>query len=144
MEERHAGRVAGGEEAAVAQAARWEGSTAVMAGRARAERTANMDCMSATLDVSRLSGWLNALAYCQVGKEEGIRGGRAGLEVGGRGAAAQAACCGGPDSRLSAEGTRGAHPKHLVHGCDAGGVPARYVCIERGHAGEERAHVGDC
>ena len=37
--------------------------------RARAERTLNMDCMSATLDVSRLSGWLNALASCRVERE---------------------------------------------------------------------------
>ena len=44
-----------------------------------------MRYMVVTLDVSRLSGWLNALAYCRVGKEEGIRGERAGLEVGGVG-----------------------------------------------------------
>ena len=35
-------------------------------GRARAERTWNMDCMSVTLDVSKLSGWLNADACCRV------------------------------------------------------------------------------
>ena len=35
-------------------------------GRARAERTSNMDTMLVTLDVSRLSGWLNASADCQV------------------------------------------------------------------------------
>ena len=34
-------------------------------GRARAERTANMDAMFVTLDVSRLSGWLNADAICR-------------------------------------------------------------------------------
>ena len=34
--------------------------------RARAERTANMLFMSVTLDVSKLSGWLNAVAYCRV------------------------------------------------------------------------------
>eukprot|EP00964_Phaeocystis_antarctica_P077973 scaffold48462_cov60-Phaeocystis_antarctica.AAC.5 len=34
--------------------------------RARAERTSNMLCMSVTLDVSKLSGWLNATAYCRV------------------------------------------------------------------------------
>ena len=53
----------------MAQAARCEGPTAEVAGRARAERTLNMDCMSATLDVSRLSGWLNALASCRVERE---------------------------------------------------------------------------
>ena len=34
--------------------------------RARAERTPNIQLMSVTLDVSKLSGWLNALAYCRV------------------------------------------------------------------------------
>ena len=34
-------------------------------GRARAERTENMVYMSVTLDVSQLSGWLNADAYCR-------------------------------------------------------------------------------
>ena len=33
---------------------------------ARAERTANMAYMFVTLDVSKLSGWLNADAYCGV------------------------------------------------------------------------------
>ena len=34
--------------------------------RARAERTGNMPYMVVTLDVSKLSGWLNADAYCRV------------------------------------------------------------------------------
>ena len=34
--------------------------------RARAERTQNMLTMSVTLDVSKLSAWLNADAPCQV------------------------------------------------------------------------------
>ena len=33
--------------------------------RARAERTINMFCMVVTLDVSKLSGWLNAYAACR-------------------------------------------------------------------------------
>ena len=37
--------------------------------RARAERTENMDHIAVTLDVSRLSGWLNADAICRVQKE---------------------------------------------------------------------------
>ena len=46
--------------------ARREGP-AVKAGRARAcaERTENMLFMSVTLDVLKLSGWLNAVAYCR-------------------------------------------------------------------------------
>ena len=36
-------------------------------GRARAaERTQNMPAMSVTLDVSKLTGWLNAVASCRV------------------------------------------------------------------------------
>ena len=38
-------------------------------GRARAERTINMFCMVVTLDVSRLSGWLNVAAPCRVERE---------------------------------------------------------------------------
>ena len=34
--------------------------------RARAERTPNMAAMVVTLDVSKLSGWLNADAACRV------------------------------------------------------------------------------
>ena len=34
--------------------------------RARAERTSNMPTMVVTLDVSKLSGWLNADANCGV------------------------------------------------------------------------------
>ena len=34
--------------------------------RARAERTWNMEPMSVTLDVLKLSGWLNENAYCRV------------------------------------------------------------------------------
>ena len=53
----------------MAQAARWEGPTIEVAGRARAERTVNMDDMRLTLEVSRLSGWLNADAPCRVERE---------------------------------------------------------------------------
>ena len=38
--------------------------------RARAERTPNMWYMVVTLDVSKLSGWLNALADCRVERRE--------------------------------------------------------------------------
>ena len=40
--------------------------TVEVEGRARAERTLNMYDMCKTLDVSRLSGWLNADANCRV------------------------------------------------------------------------------
>ena len=38
-------------------------------GRERAERTENMPLVLMTLDVLRLSGWLNADAPCRVEKE---------------------------------------------------------------------------
>ena len=41
--------------------------------RVWAERTWNMPYMVVTLEVSKLSGWLNADAYCRAEKEEGIR-----------------------------------------------------------------------
>ena len=64
------GRETGGRGGRAARAVRREDPTAEFAGRARAERTANMAPMFATLDVSKLSGWLNALdGYCQVEKE---------------------------------------------------------------------------
>ena len=46
--------------------------TVEVEGRARAERTRNMYLMSVTLDVSRLSGWLNADGTCRV-KKRSIR-----------------------------------------------------------------------
>eukprot|EP00964_Phaeocystis_antarctica_P070288 scaffold42780_cov61-Phaeocystis_antarctica.AAC.2 len=39
------------------------------AGKARVERTRNTYCMFVTLDVSKLSGWLNADACCRVERE---------------------------------------------------------------------------
>jgi hypothetical protein len=44
------------------------------AGKARAERTRNMDSMVVTLEVSRLSGWLNANAPCRVKREASEEG----------------------------------------------------------------------
>jgi hypothetical protein len=52
-----------------AQAARRAGDVC-MKGRARAERTLNMPLMSVTLDVSKLSGWLNADARCRRSRKE--------------------------------------------------------------------------
>ena len=52
-----------------------EAPTVEVEGRARVERTENIHFMSVTLDVSRLSGWLNAFAFCRV--ERGTIGGGA-------------------------------------------------------------------
>jgi len=71
---RGAGRQAEGCEAAAAQAACTRGRPDPRLGgrRARAERTWNIDCMVVTLEVSRLSGWLNADAVCRV-ERRGMR-----------------------------------------------------------------------
>ena len=44
----------------------WRGPNSRLGARARAEHTWNMRSMSVTLDVLKLSGWLNALAPCRV------------------------------------------------------------------------------
>ena len=54
-------------------------------GGARVERTKNMPLMVVTLDVSKLSGWLNADAICRVERETiggGVTCGQAGGRVG--------------------------------------------------------------
>ena len=56
-------------QAAAAQAACREDPTMEAAGRARAKRAVNMDSMVVTLEVTRLSGWLNADACCRVKRE---------------------------------------------------------------------------
>ena len=53
--------------------------------RACAERTPNMRYMSVTLDVSKLSGWLNAAAFCRVARRAYDAGRGVGREVGRRG-----------------------------------------------------------
>ena len=59
-----------------------EGPTQNLGARARAERTENMWLMVVTLDVSKLSGWLNTDAYCRVerracdARREAVRPGR--------------------------------------------------------------------
>ena len=61
-----------------------EGLTQGWGGRARAERTRNMTAMVVTLDVSKLSGWSNAIARCGVERRAWDRlkaaGGRARAE----------------------------------------------------------------
>ena len=45
-----------------------EGPTQGWGHRARVERTENILRMEMTLEVSKLSGWLKALALCRVGR----------------------------------------------------------------------------
>jgi hypothetical protein len=75
--------------------ARGEAPTQGLGARARAGRTENMPCMSVTLDVSKLTSWLNADAPCRV--ERRARDAGRGVWTGRRegvGVAAQAACMG--------------------------------------------------
>ena len=100
--------------------------------RARAERTSNIQRMSVTLDVSKLSGWLNAVAYCRESKgghamrEEVWPGRRGGVGWRRRNRHARGWLvqgCGG-------QGTRGAHREHALHGRDLGRVEAERL-VER-------------
>ena len=59
-----------------------------MGARARAERTWNMPVMVVTLDVSKVSGWLNDDKLYRVERRACEAGRGAGREVRGRGAAA--------------------------------------------------------
>ena len=86
------------------------------------ERTLNMASMFVTREVSKLSGWLNAGAYCRESK--GGRTVRGGVRASRRGRRVQRA----REAQLQilvAQTRRGAHQEHLVHVCDAGGVEAQ-------------------
>eukprot|EP00964_Phaeocystis_antarctica_P038777 scaffold22176_cov50-Phaeocystis_antarctica.AAC.2 len=120
--------------------ARREGP-AVKAGGARAcaERTVNMPYMVVTLDVSKLSGWLNAAVFCRVERRVYYAERGVGREVGGHGPAVaheqHAAREEGPAVRAGGaiEGMRGAHPEHQAHGCEIGRVEAERL-VERRRA----------
>ena len=92
--------------------------------------------MSVTLEVSKLSGWLNADAYCR-----GSKGGAGHTQSdgryavrnivhGGREVAVQAACRAVLDCTSGGRARGGAHVEHGVHGCEAVGVEAQRL-VER-------------
>ena len=88
---RERGRGAAAAQAACTGRARLK----AVGGRARAERTQNMLPIFVTLDVSKLSGWLKAIAPCRIERRACDAGRGAGWEARGRGAvAAQVACRG--------------------------------------------------
>eukprot|EP00964_Phaeocystis_antarctica_P008655 scaffold4683_cov69-Phaeocystis_antarctica.AAC.1 len=73
-----------------------------------------MPFMLVTLDVSKLSGWLNLSAFCRVARGVIQGGGRCGLRRQGGG---RLRCVSGMQARAT-------RPKHVLHGCDALGIPA--------------------
>ena len=97
---------------------------------AGAERTENMYSMVVTLEVSKLSGWLNACAFCRVQKGGRLRGRQAGQETGGRGGGSISDAQRGPDWGVGGTGRRGAHMKHVPHVWDVGRVEAQRL-VER-------------
>ena len=101
-----------------------------------------MRYMLVTLEVSKLSGWLNADADCR-GSKGGhtvrgeVRAGRRDV-AGDRGARSVQA-----RARLQTRGSArgGAHVEHETHGRDAGGIPVGDVRVEIIQAPEELAHA---
>ena len=99
------------------------------------ERTLNMCCTFVTLEVSKLSGWLNADATCRESKGEHT----VWCEVqstGRREAAGDRGASGAQGRGRLQIGSRargGAHPERLLHGCDVGGVEAQRL-VERRRA----------
>ena len=79
----------------------------------------NMWAMNVTLEVSKLSGWLNADAYCRESK-----GMRCGVRYAGR-QARETAGDGGAGSvqerarlQIGGRARGGAHPEHVAHSCN--------------------------
>jgi len=96
--------------------------------RAREERTSNILRMSVTLDRSKLSGWLNASAFCRV---KGRHGKRVTCKLGG-GVAGGVECARKRVGSIQVEGWAGAEPhvKNPVHARDFGRVETQRL-VER-------------
>eukprot|EP00964_Phaeocystis_antarctica_P045222 scaffold26021_cov41-Phaeocystis_antarctica.AAC.1 len=88
--------------------------------------------MSVTLEVSKLSGWLNADARCRESKGGHTMRGEVLWPGGGsqRATAVHAACGRGLDCSFGSRARGGAHVEHGVHARDAGGVEAQRL-VER-------------
>ena len=95
-------------------------------GRVRAERTSNIQRMSVTRDMSKLSAWLNADAACRVERRGyAMRGERAWSDGSARSVHGE-----GPTQGCGGQGTRGAHVEHVPHVRDLGSVEAERL-VER-------------
>jgi hypothetical protein len=94
--------------------------------RRRRKRTLNMPLMSVTLEVSKLSGWLKALAPCRVQRGHPMEGNACGTEMWhSRRKGESAAWVFGPARECGQKAQAEAHIEHAAHGCDAGGVKAQ-------------------
>ena len=92
-----------------------------------------MNVMLGTLDVSKLSGWLNAVALCRVEREHAKRGEvRAGRRQDGGAVAAQDACRGRTRLEIGRRGGGRAYHEHGVDGYDVGRVKAQRLVERRG------------
>ena len=74
------------------------------------ERTLNMPYINVTRDVSRLSGWLNADAFCRVERRAYDAGQGAGRQAGGRCCVASSVLSKVPIGAVGAQGTRWSAP----------------------------------
>ena len=82
--------------------------------------------MSVTLEVSRLSGWLNADACCRASKEgHAVRGAVYGQGAAGGGRPRRTQRAGEGATAGWGQGTRAAHEEHPPHGSDLGRVEAQ-------------------
>ena len=139
---RGAAREAGGRRVTAVHAACRGGELDCRSGaRHGEERTTNIWYMFVTLEVSKLSGWLNADAFCGVSRGGHARcGARVRASRRGR---LRPACAVEARLQIGGRARGGAHLEHLVHGRDAGGVPAGDVLVEILQVIEELLHVGD-
>ena len=111
-----------------------------------------MPLISVTLDVSRLSGWLNANARCRVETllREAGRGAGKGTGEGRGVTVAQVVCMGKVRVDIGRKAAGGAHLKHAAHGRDAGRVEAQRLVERRrvlpshngAHGGVTRGAIG--
>eukprot|EP00964_Phaeocystis_antarctica_P117931 scaffold81772_cov49-Phaeocystis_antarctica.AAC.4 len=119
-----------------------------------------MDCMSLTLEVSKLSSWLNAVACCRESNERRAYGAGRGCGLGGGRAAGDRdarSVQGRARLQIGGRPRGGAHVEHVLHARDAGGVEAQWLVehrrilpkaerrtcgARRGRAGQQTGGVG--
>ena len=92
------------------------------------ERTRNRLPIFVTLEVSKLSGWLNADADCRETEGGHIVLGE--LRAGGREGGGRRGCKQRAGERSTVDWGQGTHEEHPVHGCDAGRVESQRL-VER-------------